>query len=169
MLQRSVIDWMVEKGLATSLTLPHECLRTYLSRLKPFWKGPYSRSNPLELQVYGTVASAFEIVWNDTDAQMTLDGLPRLEDIGGPSLDSDYALNVSLILNPTRSVNEVMDEAVVPSRSKVFNMMLDKGALPSRMTPKPRADVISETRPIQPNKLPKPTPKLGATMAAETQ
>ena len=51
---------------------------------------------------------------------MALDGLPRLETVGGPSLDSDYALNVSLILNPTRSINEIDDEVVVPSRSKAF-------------------------------------------------
>ena len=136
---------MVEQGFASSLTLPHECLRTYLARLKPFWKDPYSRSNPLGLQVYGTVASAFEIVWNDTDTQMTLDGLPRLETIGGPSLDSDYALNVSLILNQTRSMNEVMDDVVVPSRSKAFNMMLEKGALPSRAGQTPMQEVIAHT------------------------
>ena len=40
MLQRSVVDWMVGKGLDSSLTPPHECLRTYLARLTPFWKDP---------------------------------------------------------------------------------------------------------------------------------
>ena len=61
--QESVTDWLVSKGIARPFSMPHECLRAYLAQLQPVRKGPCSSSNPLELQVYGTVALAFELVW----------------------------------------------------------------------------------------------------------
>ena len=71
--------------------------------------------------------------------------------------------------HPTRSIHDMDDEVVVPSRSKVFHMVQDKGPLPTSVPSESTANVVSDTPPIQPKRTPRPVATLAATPTADQE